>query len=61
VKWSAIGYATAWVLLVSGSALLQPNRGFSGELLNEALSFAASVVIALLTLPALAALQPRVS
>lgn len=61
IKWSATGYAAAWMLLVSGTALLQPDAGFTGELLNEALSFAAALIIGLLTLPALAALQPRSS
>jgi hypothetical protein len=61
VKWSAIAYAAAWVLLVTGSALLQPDGTLTGEILNEALSFAAAVIIALLTLPGLAALQPRAS
>jgi hypothetical protein len=61
IKWSAFAYAGAWLLLVTGAALLQPGAGLSGEVINEALSFAAAVIIALLTLPALAALQPSAS
>jgi hypothetical protein len=61
IKWSAFAYAGAWVLLVTGAALLQPGAGLSGEVVNEGLSFAAAVIIALLTLPALAALQPQAS
>jgi hypothetical protein len=59
IKWSAFACAGLG-LLVTGAALL-PGRGPSGEVVSEGLSFAAAVIIALLTLPALAALQPQAS
>lgn len=59
VKWSAAAFAAAWLLLVTGATLLQPGGGLSSELVNQALSFAAAVIVALLTLPALRLLQPR--
>jgi hypothetical protein len=61
VKWSAVGYAAAWLLLVTGAALLGTGGGLSSELVNEALGFAAAVIVGLLTLPALSLLQPRAS
>ena len=59
VKWSAAAYAAAWLLLVTGATLLPPGGGLASELVNQALSFAAAVIVALLTLPALRLLQPR--
>ena len=59
IKWSAAAFAAAWLLLVSGATLLPPGGGLSSELVNQALSFAAAVIVALLTLPALRQLQPR--
>jgi hypothetical protein len=59
IRWSAIAYAGAWLLLVTGATLLQPGGSLSGELINQALSFAAALIVALLTLPALAALAPH--
>jgi hypothetical protein len=61
VKWSAIAYAGAWLLLVTGATLLEPGGGLSSELVNQALSFAAAVIVGLLTLPALSLLHPRAS
>jgi hypothetical protein len=59
VRWSAAAFAAAWLLLVTGATLLQPGGGLTSELVNQALSFAAAVIVALLTLPALRLLQPR--
>ena len=59
VKWSAAAFAAAWLLLVTGATLLAPGGGLTSELVNQALSFAAAVIVALLTLPALRLLQPR--
>jgi hypothetical protein len=61
VKWNAVAYAGAWLLLVTGATLLSPGGGLSAELVNQALSFAAAVIVGLLTLPALPLLQPRAS
>ena len=59
IKWSAAAYAAAWLLLVTGATVLPPSGGLASELVNQALSFAAAVIVALLTLPALPLLQPR--
>ena len=61
IKWNAIAYAAAWLLLVTGAALLLSGASLTGELINQALSFAAAIIVALLTLPALPLLQPRAS
>jgi hypothetical protein len=59
IKWSAAAFAAAWLLLVTGATLLPPSGGLISELVNQALSFAAAVIVALLMLPALRLLQPR--
>jgi len=45
IKWSAAAYAAAWLCWCRGDAAAA-SGGFVSELVNQALSFAAAVIVA---------------
>jgi hypothetical protein len=57
IAWSAIATAAGWCFLAVGIRLWDLGSDFSGEIASELLSFLASVVMAVLTLPAVRQLK----
>jgi hypothetical protein len=58
IAWSAIATAAGWCFLSIGIKLFDIGGDLTGEIASEFLSFLASVVMAVLTLPALRQLKP---